>query len=369
MVISGIHTSIVKTPFRKGFSMAMWTSVHKIHVIVEIHTDEGLVGIGESVPLVAEFGEPAEGIKGIIDSYFAPALIGMDPLDLEGIFDKMERTAKGHLFAKSGIDFALHDLIGKVLGVPTYRFLGGQVREAVPLTWVIGITDPSTAREDAMKYVSLGYRTLKLKADKDYARTISALESIRDAIGWDVAIRVDANQAWSVWEAVAAIRYMERFDLELVEQPVHAEDFEGMARVRASVGVPIMIDEGVRTLNDAIRCATMRCADLVNLKIAKMGGIFYSRKIAAIAEGAGLECVVGSMLEGVIGTCAGAHLAVSCPTATHACDLIGPLHRASDVATGGIAYSDGALKIANQPGLGFELNRTAMHEHLLTPEG
>jgi len=365
MKITNVKVDIVSIPFVRPFAMAMWTSTEKIHVIVRIYTDEGIIGVGETVPLVAELGEPAKGVKNVIEEYLAPAIIGSNPYDVEEIFEKMEKVVKYHLFAKSAIDFALYDLLGKISKVPTYKFLGGKFREKVPLTWVIGIKEPEQVEKEAVKYANEGYQVLKLKAGKDFEVTLKSLQKIRDAVGYRIGIRIDANQAWVPSEAIKIIRKMERYQLELIEQPVAYWDFYGMARVRKAVDTPIMVDEAVRTSHDALRIIEVRAADLINLKIAKMGGIFYSKRIAQIAEAAGMDCVVGSMLEGTIGTAAGAHFALATGVVTHTSDLIGPLHHKDDVARGGLIYEDGYLKVPEKVGLGFELEEEKLEKYRL----
>ncbi len=360
MKIKEIKVDIVKIPFKKPFTMAMWTSKEKIHVIVKMVSDEGVVGLGETVPLVAEFGEPTGGVKEVIENYFAPVLIGVDLYNIEEIHERMNLAVKFHWFAKSAIDFALYDLMGKTKNIPVYKLLGGLKDSKIPLNWVIGIQEPQDAAKEARYYFEKGYRSFKLKA-REAERAVNTLREVRKAVGDEPKIRVDANQSWSESAAIKVIRNMEKYNPELIEQPLPYWNLEGMAKVKNSTNVPIMIDEGVITIHDALRVVRLGSADIINLKIAKSGGIFYSRKIADIAEATGLECVVGSMLEGWIGTAAGAHIAVSCQAVNRGCDLIGPVLHSDQIVkqeTLGFSYENGYLKMNTEMknGLGVEID-------------
>jgi L-alanine-DL-glutamate epimerase-like enolase superfamily enzyme len=367
MTIQDIQVEIVKIPFKKPFTMAMWTSREKIHVVVRLTGDDGTVGIGETVPLVAEFGEPAASIKMLIEEYYKPVLIGVDVFDTEEIYRRMYATAKFHWFAISAVDFALYDLMGKAAGVPSYQFLGGMVHRRLPLNWVIGIQEPEDAGKEALHHYNQGYRSFKLK-NRDPDSALKTIKAVREAVGDASEIRIDPNQSWSVSGAIAIIRKLEKYRPECIEQPLPYWDLEGMAMVRRSVGTPIMADEGVRTIHDAMRAVRLGSADIINLKIAKSGGIFYSRKIADIAEMAGLECIVGSMLEGWIGTAAGAHIGVACKSVQRGCDLIGPLHHSDMIeqeSSLGFSYENGHLVIHPErfTGLGVELDEAKMRQY------
>lgn len=367
MRIKDIKVDIVRIPFKKPFTMAMWTSKEKIHLIVRITSDDGIVGVGETVPLVAEFGEPVGGIKEIIEQYFTPVLIGVDVYDIEEIYRRLNAAVKFHWFAKSAIDFAVYDLMGKTKNIPVYNFLGGLNNDKILLNWVIGIQEPENAAKEAQYYLEKGYKSFKLKA-READRAIKTLKEVRTALKNKVKIRVDANQSWSVSEAIKTINKMEKYEPELIEQPVLYWDLEGMAQVKRLTNIPIMVDEGVQTINDAMRVVRLGAADIINLKIAKSAGIFYSRKIADIVEAAGLECVIGSMLEGWIGTAASAHLAVSCKSVKKACDLIGPILHSDRIVLEdnlGFKYEDGYLKLlpSAKNGLGVEIDQSKLNQY------
>lgn len=360
MKITKIDVFLVSTPFIMPQTMAMWTSYKKDHVVVRIETAEGISGIGETVPIVAEFGEPVESVKYVIQDWLAPAIMGEDPFNLEAIFDKMFKAVKNHLFAKCAIDFALHDLMAKALNIPLYKLLGGKTGEKVPVTWVIGIKSLEEAAKEARDFVNRGFKELKLKAGSDWKGDLERVKAVREAVGWDIPLRVDPNQAWSVPRAINVIKKMERYQLQLVEQPTPAWDLDGLAEVARAVDTPILIDEGVRTPEDAVKVVRTEAADMINLKIGKIGGIFYSSKINAIAEASDIPCLVGSMLEGSIGTAASAHFAISAPNLKFAHDLIGPLFRADDVVKEPLKVEDGYVEVPEKPGTGVELDEAKL---------
>ena len=367
MKIKEIKVDIVRIPFKKPFTMAMWTSKEKVHVVVRITSEEGFVGVGESVPLVAEFGEPTGGIKEIIEQYFSPILLGVEVYDIEEIYRRLNASVKFHWFAKTAIDFAIYDLMGKTKNIPVYDFLGGLNNNRILLNWVIGIQEPENAAKEAEYYLNQGYRSFKLKA-REARRASDTLRVVRCVVGDKIKIRVDANQSWSVNEAIETINSMEKYEPELIEQPVAYWDLEGMAQVRQATAIPIMVDEGVKTIHDAMRVVRLGAADIINLKIAKSAGIFYSRKIADIAEAAGLECIIGSMLEGWIGTAAGAHLAVSCKSVKRGCDLIGPLLHSDQIVQKdnlGFKYETGYLEMlpSLKKGLGVEIDQSQINKY------
>jgi L-alanine-DL-glutamate epimerase-like enolase superfamily enzyme len=186
------------------------------------------------------------------------------------------------------------------------------------------------------------------------------VKAVREAVGWDISIRVDPNQAWSVSQAINVIKKMERYELQLVEQPIPAWDLEGLAKVTRAVDTPILIDEGVRTPEDAVKVVIKEAADMINLKIGKIGGIFYSSKINAIAEASDIPCLVGSMLEGSIGTAASAHFAISASNLKFAHDLIGPLFRADDVVRKTLKVEGGYVEVPEKPGIGVELDEAKL---------
>jgi len=329
------------------------------HVLTRVHTDEGIIGYGEGAPMVSYSDETQKDIlNGVLD-YLAPAVVGMDPFDLEAIHHRMEQVLPGHHFAKASIDLALYDIMGKKLNVPAYQLLGGKVRDRIPLAWVVGIGSIDEMVEEAVSYVKkYGFETVKLKIGREPAKDLDVVREVRSALGPTVKIRVDANQGYDVSTAIKTLRKMEQYDLELVEQPVAKWNILGMAEVAAALDTPIEADESMFGYHDAMTLIKLKACDIINIKIMKPCGLYGSKKVAAVAEAAGLTCLIGSMVEFGPGTAAGLHFAAAHRVVAHACEQVGGFLFAGDVVEenfGLSAVEGGSLKVPEGPGLGITM--------------
>lgn len=358
MKITGLTCLRVNIPYRKPFVISGGPSAEGEHVLVAVHSDEGIIGYGESAPMVSYSGETQSDTFHALTEYLGKAIEGMDPFDFEQIHSVMNRVLPEHYFAKSAIDIALYDLIGKKLKVPVYQLLGGKVRDRVDIIGVIGIGTIDEMIAEAAEYARKGIKTIKLKVGNNPKQDVEVVREVRGAVGPQILIRVDANQGYDVSTAIRTIRKMEPYDLELVEQPVKKWDLHGMAAVTAAVDVPIEADESMFILQDAMNIIKHRAADIINIKILKPGGLYPSKKVAAICEGAGITCLVGSMVEYGIGSVAGLHFAASTPVVRHACELVGPSLFRYDILQEDYSlnsFVDGQMIVPDGPGLGVTL--------------
>ncbi|HYG59056.1 MAG TPA: enolase C-terminal domain-like protein, partial [Symbiobacteriaceae bacterium] len=356
---TGIEAFPVDIPYHKPFVINGGPSYVGDHVITRVRTDEGIVGYGEGAPMVSYSDETQKDLlNGVLD-YLAPAVAGLDPFDLEAIHHTMEAVLPGHHFAKASIDLALYDIMGKKLGVPVYKLLGGKVRDRIPIAWVVGIGPIDEMLADAVHHIgTYGFGTLKLKIGREPKKDLEMVRAIREAIGPNVKIRVDANQGYDVATAIRTLRQMERYDLELVEQPVPKWNILGMAEVAAALDVPIEADESMFGYHDAMTLIRLRAADIINIKIMKPCGLYGSKKVAAVAEAAGVTCLVGSMVEFGPGTAAGLHFAAANSVVAHACEMVGGMFFKGDVVEEDFslkAVVDGCLPVPEKPGLGITL--------------
>lgn len=291
------------------------------HVIVELRTDDGTVGWGEASPLEQFTGETVDSIKVMLEIRLLPLVVGQDPFAIAAIHARLD-SLPHNPSARSALDMACHDLMGRLSGRPVHDFLGGACRDTVVVDRPIGILPTDEAVREAEAYVERGYRTLKLKIGVDRRRDAERALAIRRAVGPEVRIRVDGNQGYTVPDAIRALRAMEAADLDYVEQPVPAWDHAGLAEVRRATGLPVMADEAVHTLRDALSLIEHRAADVFALKLIKTGGLYRARQIAALAEAAGIAIVVISTFDTHLGAAAGVHLALSIPNAArHAQEL------------------------------------------------
>ena len=340
------------------------------YVLVTIESDEGLVGVGEASADIGFFGNTVEAVKVAIDDYLGPQLVGLDPCDREHLMSVID--FRGQTCAKAGIDLALHDLVAKELGAPVSVLLGGRQKKCVPVSVEIPGGSPDAMAAECVRYMETGVRAFKAKIGGDPVDDAERLRTIREAVGADVSLRADANQGYTPKEAIRLCRLAERHDvrLELLEQPVAAWDLNGMAQVREAVDVLIEADEACYTPHDVVRIAENRAADVVNIKIGKAGGLLNAKKIAAVAEAAGLGCVLGTSFGLGIEIAAKLHLAASTPTATGAVEFteLG-LHENLLQSPGrellALPLKDGQLPVPDGPGFGVALDEERLQAYTL----
>jgi L-Ala-D/L-Glu epimerase / N-acetyl-D-glutamate racemase len=333
------------------------------YVLVRIETDAGVTGIGEAQADIGFFGETVEEVRFAIGDYLGPQLIGKDPFDREFLMELIDY--RGNSCARAGIDMALHDLLGKALDVPVSVLIGGTHRKHVLVAIEIAAGPPDAMAAECVALMAKGVRAFKPKIGGDPDKDATRLRSIREAVGPEVAIRADANQGYSQKEAIRLCRLAERFEigLELLEQPVAAWDLQGMAAVRRSVDTLIEADESCYTIHDAMQIVRHEAADVLNIKLGKAGGLANAKKIAAIAEAAGLGCVLGTAFGVGPEIAAKLHLAASTVIVVDAVEftelalhsnLLSPPHGEAL----GFPLHDGCLPVPMSPGLGVELNES-----------
>ena len=297
--------------------MSFATTRHQECVYLRLHTDEGIVGLGEA-PHMAGFsgaGETQATVALQLRERLLPAVFGKDPRQIEARQLDMERALPWNPRAKSAVNIALYDIVGKALNTPVYNLLGGIVRDRIPLSWSIPITDHDHAAEDAEMAISRGVRILKMKTGhEDPDHDIERTRRVRAVAGDEVSLRADANQAWDVNTAIYVINSLAESGLDFMEQPVKVWDLDGMAEVRRATNTYIMADESANSPRDVLELAKKRACDLISVYINNGGGIINAKKMAIVAEPAGIGCYVGGALEGAIATRACLHFAASTPT-------------------------------------------------------
>jgi len=309
MGIQQIEVYPVTLAYKEPFRIAPETSTESHNVVVKIVTDYGVVGWGESSPSKRVTGETAETVIKTLDK-IAPKLIGHCPLRIEQDVEVMDSIVEGKPAAKAAIDMALHDILGKTARKPLFMLMGGY-RTEVLTDITLGIKSPREMGEAAINAVKKGFKALKVKVGVNPTEDVERIKRIREAIGENMQIRIDANQGWTSKQAIEALNKIEKFNIQFAEQPVPAEELKGLVEVRKNSPIPIMADESVHSPEDALRLIQAEAIDLINIKLMKSGGILKGRKIAAIAEAAGIPCMIGCMDESEIGIAAGAHLAAA----------------------------------------------------------
>jgi len=336
------------------FRIAIGTITSTRGILVRIETDENIVGLGEGTPALMITGETQEGALNVVNKYLAPVLIEKDPFDIGKLVAEMDKTVWGNPSAKAAVDMALHDILGKSTKRPLYQMLGGLIHEVVT-DCTVGIKKTEEMVKDAQAIVEKGFNTIKVKIGVDAKEDVERVKRIREAVGDDVTIRVDANQGYDAKTAIKVARKLEPYDVQLIEQPVPAWDIEGLSTVTHAVDTPIMADETVHTPQDAVEVIRRDAVDMINIKLMKTGGIFKAKQIAHIAEAAGIPCMIGCMLETKLSITAAAHLAASTKNIKEA-DLDAPLFLKEDpIKEGGVQCKGGVLEIPKLPGIGVTL--------------
>lgn len=346
------------------------------YVLVRIADEAGHVGLGEASVTAVWSGETQAGCISLIREVLAPLVVGTDPFDSEWIARKLEKAAFGNSFARAAIEMALLDLQGQILGVPAYKLLGGRDRppvaadpgvrlqfvlgsdRGVRLKFVIGAVEPNVAGERARGLVARGWRAIKVKVGRDARADAERLRAVRDNIGPDVFLSVDANGGYSVEQAIWAAREFTKLNVALFEQPTPRGDHEAMAEVRRRCEIPVMADESVFTAQDVLDVIRARAADVISLYPGKHGGIRATQYLARTAESAGIACTIGSNLEREVATAAMAHVAVATPNIVcerYPGDLIGPLYFEKPLSTVPLRYGADRLFVPEGPGLGVTL--------------
>jgi len=351
MSIQQIEAYSVVLHYHEPFKIASGTSIESQNIVVRIYTDYEVFGVGEASPSKRVTHETPQTVLKALDK-IAPRLIGMHPLRIEKIMETMDQTVAENPSAKAAIDIALHDIMGKTTRRPLFELLGGY-RQEVLTDITLGIKESEEMAKDAINAVRKGFRALKVKVGVNPEEDFERIQEIRKVVGSNVAVRIDANQGWTVHQAIEVLKKLERLNVEFVEQPVKADDIEGLAEVKKNSSIPVMADESVHSPEDVLYVIRKEAADLINIKLMKSGGILKARKIAAVAEAANVPCMIGCMGESTIGITAGVHFAVAVKNVQYA-DLDSDiLLKERTVLEGGAKLKASKRISLMQPGLGI----------------
>jgi len=373
MKIEHIETFVVSLPERRPHQMASIKQKQGDYVIVRVEA-EGVVGYGEATVLKEwggdfgrYYGEHPSTTVMLIDELLGPALVGEDALQIEALLDKLDRTIRGYPYAKASLDIAVHDLVGKALGVPVYQLLGGAYRERIRIAHSLGFMDTDRLLGEVAEAIEEGVRTIKLKVGADVSRDTHVVREVRKLVGDDVEITVDANQGWpDSRTAIRAVREMEESRILFVEQPV--EGLRAMSDVAKGVNTDVMADESAWSPHDVVDIAEAGAANLISIYTTKPGGLRRATKVAAVAEAFGFACNVNGSAETGVGNAANLHLAAAMKPVSLACVLpisapaeqqptktVGRFYM-DDIIAEPFVWEDGAIVVPNGPGLGIEID-------------
>jgi L-alanine-DL-glutamate epimerase-like enolase superfamily enzyme len=334
------------------YTIAYETVDRVSNVFVRLDLDAGPSGFGCAAPDRAVTGETPEMVLAALRRVVEPVLKGADPLRRLVHLETLQKELVDSPSTRAAVDMALHDLLGKLAGQPTYRLLGG-FRERIATSVTIGILPCKETVTRAAELVEQGFRALKLKGGRDAEEDAERVLRVREKVGPGIELRFDANQGYSVEASLRFVELTRGAGLELLEQPTPRGEPDLMGRVVESAPIPVMADESLMTLRDAFRIARRGLADMVNVKLMKAGGIDTALQINAVARAARLEIMVGCMDECALGIAAGLHFALARPNVAYA-DLDGHLGLEGDPTAGGVIIENGMLSPTGRPGLGCE---------------
>jgi muconate cycloisomerase len=367
--IAHIRTYHVENRVRPELAMVSAVGKHQIsrYILVGVEDTDGRVGWGEATVMPRWSGETPEGTAVLIEKYFAPILSGLsleeaaeeEPLQrVTPLLTALDQVAIGNYFAKASLEMAVWDLIGQTEGVPIHALLyPGVSPRSIPIRGSIAAVEPEEAAARARWFLSHGLRAVKVKVGMGYAQDVPRVRAVREMIGPAIPMGIDANAGWSVEEAVQCVRALEDCHLQYVEQPVARGDFVGLRAVKEQIGVPVMADELVWTMQEVETVLQLDAADIISIYPGKMGGIAPCIRIARRVAEAGKQVYIGSNLEFDIGTAAMAHLAVGLPGADLAhlfSDLVGTLFHEQSIGEPALCPINGEIHPPTGTGLGVK---------------
>jgi o-succinylbenzoate synthase len=352
--IERVTATRVTTPLHTPFVTALRSTTTTDTVVVRVTDTDGVTGWGEAPQVWQVTGESLAGAQACVEGPLTAVVAGRDPDDLGDLCRSLASAVAANHGAKAAVDVALHDLAARRRGVSLPVLLGSTTLR-VPTDVTLAAGEADALGTAARSRVADGFSVLKLKVGTDAATDVERVRAVRAAVGPDVRIRLDANQGWTPRDAVRVIGALEDagLDVELVEQPVPAADLDGMAWVTARVSTPVMADESVYGVRDLVEVIRRRSADLVNVKLAKCGGLSVATTLLELARAQGMGSIVGSMMETHVGVGAAASLVAAHPTSAVS-DLDAAWWAASSPVVGGMAYDGATVVLPDAPGLGIE---------------
>jgi len=359
----------VETSYETSLSIATGGEESYDHVLVRVKTDGGATGVGEVAPLPTwPHGLTQSAVVDLIEDRLAPLIEGEPIHRIPRLVDRAERALSGEPFPLCGVDVALYDALGKLRSLPVYDLLGGAPdgKPTIDLHYSIGIRPPEEVRELVTQEREEGFTAFKIKVGgPNFEAEQEAVAAVADAVP-DARIRIDANQGWSAAEAVRRVPLLDDAadGLILVEQPIPYDDISGLRRVREATGVPVLADEACFSPVDVADLAERRACDVINIKLAKTGGLTRACDVATVASAHGLPCFMGTMLELGVGTAANAHFAASSPAISYPSGALN-IHATSTLVEDSEAWSTfgDRFTVPNDPGLGVTLDDAAVERY------
>ncbi|OGL44717.1 MAG: dipeptide epimerase [Candidatus Schekmanbacteria bacterium RBG_13_48_7] len=353
MKITKIESWLVSMRLEEPYTISYETVEVTTNVFLRILTNTHFIGYGCAAPDEYITGETPDFVMKSIRNVVEPMLIGSDPLRSAMLLERIKDVFPSSPSMLAAVDMALLDILGKVGQVPLWKLLGG-FRDRIKTSITIGIMPEYETIERAKYWMSQGFKSLKLKGGKNVNEDIVKIIKVRETVGKEIELRFDANQGFSVEETVEFVEKTRSANLELIEQPTPKEQLDLLGNVTNAVHIPVMADESLMTLRDSFRLAKRNLADMVNIKLMKVGGISEALQINSVARSAGLEVMVGCMDEAALAIAAGLAFALARPNVTYA-DLDGHIGLVNDPSKNAVILRNGILFPTNNPGIGYNM--------------
>ena len=355
LTIQQVELYKLSISLKEPFTTSLGTEYSAENVLVKIITAEGIIGFGECSPYMPINGESQDTCF-IVGQYFAQALKGKDPLQIEDCIQLMDKIIYGNSSIKSAFDIALYDIASQHAGMPLYKFIGGENNKTIITDYTVSVGDIDKMAADAVKIKEQGYPAIKVKLGKNGKTDVERMKAIRAAVGNEIPLRIDANQGWTVEEAIETLNALAPLNIQHCEEPIARWNFMQLSRVKKESPIPIMADECCGDDHDAERLIQLGACDYMNIKLGKSGGIFKALKMARMAEAANIHLQVGAMLESRLAMTAFAHYALCSPNIEHF-DFDTALMFSEDPVSGGIVYEkNGVVKVPETIGLGATID-------------
>lgn len=354
MKITRVEFWPVEMRLVEPYTIAYETVDTATNVFLRLTTDKGITGLGCAAPDEQVTGEDSRTVLKVLREVVEPAVHGADALRAARLLENVRDPLRGHSAARAALDMALYDLLGKKAGLPVWQLLGG-FRNSIRTSVTIGILPEQETVERAREWVGRGFQSLKLKGGVDVEDDIARVARVRETVGSEIEIRFDANQGYTVEEAIRFVDRTRAARVSLLEQPTPKTEPDLLSYVSRQVHLPVMADESLMTLRDTFELARHELADMVNVKLMKVGGIAEALLINAVARAAGMEVMVGCMDESALAIAAGLHFALARPNVEYA-DLDGHLDLEGDPAAHAVRLENGVLYPSPEPGFGIEID-------------
>jgi L-alanine-DL-glutamate epimerase-like enolase superfamily enzyme len=349
--ITKVEIIKLNIPYKEPFVISLGVIPEATNVVIRVHTSTGLIGTGECAPFVFIVGETQETVFELATKV-GKLLLGKDPFAIgERMYD-IDRAVQGNPTMKSAFDMALYDLLALKADMPLYRLLGGSKHREIHTDMTISIGSPDKVAGDALAFQKEGFPAIKVKLGTTLKEDVARIQAIRQAVGPDYPIRIDANQGWDTITAIETLKALEPYHIEHCEEPIAHWNTRELVKVRENSPIPIMADESLFDHHDAFKLAHLGACDYFNIKLSKSGGIHKALKIVAVAEAAGIKCQVGCMSESRFALTALMHLVLARDAIVHY-DMDSSLMLDADPVTGGIEYrGSGLWTLEDRPGVG-----------------